>query len=106
MGYQGVAMERTGLDSLALEGAAVTAAALLDLTSAAWLDGLAARLRQVPVLIALSFDGRLSWRPGAAEDGQVRARFLAHQRRDKGFGPALGPAAAAHLADLLRARGC
>ena len=55
--------------------------------------------------IALSFDGRLSWRPGLAEDEQVRARFLRHQRRDKGFGPALGPHAAAHLAARLEALG-
>ncbi|HEX5078507.1 MAG TPA: class I SAM-dependent methyltransferase, partial [Geminicoccaceae bacterium] len=80
-----------GSDSLALDGVAVTASALLDLASAAWLDALAARLRRSPVLIALSFDGRLAWQPALAEDERVRARFLRHQRRDKGFGPALGP---------------
>jgi hypothetical protein len=92
-----------GLDSLAPDGAGVTASALLDLTSAAWLDRLAARCRCAPVLIALSFDGRLSWHPALAEDDMVRDRFLAHQRTDKGFGPALGPDAAAHLAGRLEA---
>lgn len=93
----------TGLDALALDGAAVAASALLDLTSAAWLDALAARCRRTPVLMALSFDGRLEWRPALAEDDLVRDRFVAHQRRDKGFGPALGPDASAHLADRLAA---
>jgi SAM-dependent methyltransferase len=95
----------TGLDALALDGAAVAASALLDLTSAAWLDVLAARCRRTPVLMALSFDGRLEWRPALAEDDLVRDRFVAHQRSDKGFGPALGPDAAAHLAGRLAASG-
>jgi SAM-dependent methyltransferase len=95
----------TGLDSLALDGVGVTASALLDLTSAAWLDRLAERCRRALVLMALSFDGRLSWRPAQAEDDLVRARFLAHQRTDKGFGPALGPDAAAHLAARLEVVG-
>ena len=95
----------TGLDSLALDGAGITACALLDLASAAWLDQLAERCRRAPVLMALSFDGRLSWRPVLAEDDLVHARFLEHQRTDKGFGPALGPDAASHLAARLEAAG-
>jgi SAM-dependent methyltransferase len=95
----------TDLDSLALDGAGVAASALLDLTSAAWLDDLARRCRQAPLLIALSFDGRLDWQPALAEDELVRARFLQHQRRDKGFGPALGPDAASHFAGRLEAVG-
>jgi hypothetical protein len=95
----------TGLEWLALDGAAVAASALLDLTSAAWLDLLAARCRRAPVLMALSFDGRLAWRPALAEDDLVRDRFLRHQRGDKGFGPALGPEAAPHLAGRLAASG-
>jgi SAM-dependent methyltransferase len=93
----------TGLDTLSLDGAGITASALLDLVSAAWLDRLAARCRQAPVLMALSFDGRLSWRPALDDDDLVRDRFLAHQRTDKGFGPALGPDAAAHLAGRFEA---
>jgi SAM-dependent methyltransferase len=86
--------------------AGFAASALLDLTSAAWLERLADRCRQAPALIALSFDGRLAFEPPAQEDRALGDRFVAHQRTDKGFGPALGPAAASHLADLLRACGC
>jgi SAM-dependent methyltransferase len=86
--------------------AGLSASALLDLTSAAWLDQLAARWRGTPLLIALSFDGRLLFAPAAPEDEQICRRFVAHQRTDKGFGPALGPDAAAHLAERLAAAGC
>ena len=88
------------------DGAAgLSASALLDLTSAAWLDRLAAWCRGMPVLIALSFDGRLGFEPAAPEDRTIRERFVAHQRTDKGFGPALGQGAAPYLADRLAACG-
>jgi SAM-dependent methyltransferase len=83
----------------------VSTSALLDLTSASWLDEFAAGWRGTPLLMALSFDGRLLFEPAAAEDAEICRRFLDHQRTDKGFGPALGPAAAAHLADRLAAAG-
>jgi SAM-dependent methyltransferase len=86
--------------------AGVSAAALLDLTSAAWLDAFAARCRGTPLLLVLSFDGRLRFEPAAEEDGEICRRFIAHQRTDKGFGVALGPDAAAHLAERLAAAGC
>jgi SAM-dependent methyltransferase len=85
--------------------AGLTASALLDLTSAAWLDAFAARCQRTPLLIALSFDGRLVFEPTAPEDDEVDRRFVAHQRTDKGFGPALGPDAAAHLAERLATAG-
>jgi hypothetical protein len=83
----------------------ITAAALLDLASAAWLDRLARWCRGVPVLMALAVDGRLIWYPEEPEDGAVRERFFAHQRTDKGFGPALGADAAPYLAERLEAEG-
>jgi SAM-dependent methyltransferase len=86
----------------------LTGSALLDLASGDWLEALAQRVAvvRVPTLFALSFDGRLRFRPAVAGDETVRARFLAHQRRDKGFGPALGPDAGGHLARRLETLGC
>ena len=84
----------------------LSASALLDLTSADWLQTLAGRYFGTPLLMALSFDGRLAFEPAAPADDEIRARFVAHQRSDKGFGRALGPDAAPYLADLLVARGC
>ena len=83
----------------------ITAAALFDLASATWLDRLARWCRGRPVLIALTFDGRLSWQPPDDADDAIRASFLAHQRTDKGFGPALGADAARSFARRLEADG-
>lgn len=87
--------------------ALVTASALLDLVSAAWLDRLAAAIAQArsAALFALDYDGRRVCLPADPDDGPAHAAFDAHQRRDKGFGPALGPQAAAHAARALSARG-
>jgi SAM-dependent methyltransferase len=86
--------------------AGVSTAALLDLTSAAWLDACTARCRGTPLLVGLSFDGRLLFEPAAPEDDEIRRRFIAHQRTEKGFGSSLGPDAAAYLAKRLIAKGC
>ena len=88
-------------------GALVTASALLDLVSAAWLDGLLARCRQAQcrLLFTLSYDGRCALGPAHADDAAVIALVNRHQRGDKGFGPALGPAAASHAKDSCSALG-
>ncbi|MEZ5930889.1 MAG: class I SAM-dependent methyltransferase [Alphaproteobacteria bacterium] len=83
-------------------GVGITAAALLDLTSAAWLDALIERCRDMPMLMTLSFDGRMVWDPVDPSDEAVNAAFNRHQCSDKGFGPALGPDAASYLAERLR----
>ncbi len=96
----------SGLAELALApGMAVTGSALLDLASADWLDELAIRCRRLPVLFALSVDGRLAWTPTHAFDAAFAEAFWQHQRQDKGFGPALGPHAARHLARHLNTGG-
>ena len=74
----------------------VTTSALLDLVSNEWLERFAVETaaRRLPVYAALSYDGRIEMTPADATDGKVVAAVNAHQRTDKGFGPALGPAAA------------
>jgi SAM-dependent methyltransferase len=88
-------------------GALMTASALLDLVSAAWLDGLLARCRQAQcrLLFTLSYDGRCALEPAHADDAAVITLVNRHQRGDKGFGPALGPAAASHAKDSCSALG-
>ena len=85
----------------------VTASALLDLVSAAWLHRLvaASAAARVALLFSLSVDGRHGWSPTDPMDATVMRLFGAHQRRDKGFGPALGAGAAAVLRRGLRAAG-
>ena len=81
----------------ALDGAVdlVTTSALLDLVSEAWLDRFAieAAARRLPVYVALSYDGRTEFDPADPLDEKIVAAVNAHQRTDKGFGPALGPTA-------------
>jgi SAM-dependent methyltransferase len=82
----------------ALEGPVdlVTTSALLDLVSEAWLDRLAvaSAARSIPVYAALSYDGRAELDPGDPFDTAIVAAVNVHQHTDKGFGLALGPAAA------------
>jgi hypothetical protein len=82
----------------ALEGTVdlVATSALLDLVSAAWLNRLAAAVavRSIPLYAALSYHGRTGFDPPDPLDTAVASSVDAHQRTDKGFGPALGPAAA------------
>jgi hypothetical protein len=85
----------------------VTASALLDLVSERWLLALAGHCRGAgaAVLFALSYDGRIECAPADEEDESVRQLVNAHQRRDKGFGPALGPAATECAARAFTALG-
>jgi SAM-dependent methyltransferase len=98
----------------------VTASALLDLTSEGWLDRMVTACARsgCGVLWALSYNGRIHWSDGwsdewsdgpsrdasagpatvgrddrDADDLLVREAVNVHQAGDKGFGPALGPAA-------------
>jgi hypothetical protein len=74
----------------------VTTSALLDLVSDDWLQrfALETAARRLPVYAALSYDGRVELFPADEADQKVIAAVNAHQRTDKGFGRALGPAAA------------
>jgi SAM-dependent methyltransferase len=88
---------------LALEGPLdlVATSALLDLVSLEWLDRLVieAAARRLPVYAALTYDGRTDLQPSEGLDPEILACFNAHQRTDKGFGPALGPTAAARAVE-------
>jgi hypothetical protein len=101
-------MDLTDLGALPLSGATlVTASALLDLCSEVWVQALATRLAEygLPFYAALSYDGLMSWDPTDPEDAHVTDAFNTHQRRDKGFGPALGPDAASTAAAFFTALG-
>jgi SAM-dependent methyltransferase len=96
------------LDDVPLTGChLVTASALLDLVSAPWLARLAARCAEAgaDVLFALTYDGRIEWSPAEEGDDRVRELVNRHQLRDKGFGAALGPGAAAAAVETLRVLG-
>ena len=84
----------------------VTGSALLDLVSREWLERLvkACRSAGCAAHFALTYDGEIRWFAGVGDgsngdpdvdpdDELVRQAVNAHQRGDKGFGPALGPTA-------------
>ncbi|WP_382326590.1 class I SAM-dependent methyltransferase [Hydrogenophaga sp. UC242_50] len=85
----------------------VTASALLDLVSADWLQRLVSHAvaARAAMLFTLSVDGRHDWEPGDPLDSTVGRLFARHQRRDKGFGPALGAAALPALRRALQGSG-
>src|SRR5690606_35877728 len=96
------------LEKLALpRHSLVTASALLDLVSADWLRRLSAFCAEAEaaVLFALTYDGRIEAMPRHPDDELVRELVNRHQTTDKGFGPALGPAAAAAAVDAFVERG-
>jgi SAM-dependent methyltransferase len=98
----------TGLDGLPIEQTdLVTASALLDLVSQAWLARLLGHVRAAgsAVMFALTYDGSVTWQPPEPEDPLVNALVNRHQGTDKGFGPALGPRAHEAAATALRTLG-
>jgi hypothetical protein len=85
----------------------VTVSALLDLVSDDWLDRLAVAIaaRSIPLYAALSYDGRIGFAPTDPFDSAIVTAVNAHQRTDKGFGPALGPTAGASAIARFEALG-
>lgn len=108
-GFEAVARWRQSdlvadLDRLPFAGRQlVTASALLDLVSEPWLQRLAERTRAegCDLLFALTYDGRMDFDPAEPGDERIRGLVNRHQLGDKGFGPALGPAATERAAALL-----
>jgi hypothetical protein len=85
----------------------ITAAALFDLVSPAWIQRFAQAMarRKLPLYTVLTYDGRESWEPPHPADAAVLAAFNAHQKTDKGFGPSAGPDAATMMGDVFAAAG-
>jgi hypothetical protein len=85
----------------------VTTSALLDLVSHDWLVRLATECaaRRLPVYAALTYDGLATLDPVDPLDARLIDAVNAHQRTDKGFGPALGPSAAATAPECFKALG-
>lgn len=85
----------------------VTAAAFFDLVSEDWIHAFCGALavRKLPLYAVLTYDGRERWWPAHPADEAMLSAFHAHQRRDKGFGPAAGPDAADVLSRALVAQG-
>jgi SAM-dependent methyltransferase len=97
---------RLGAEDLA-EGALITASALLDMLTAEELGRLVATCAAAgrPALIALSVVGRVELAPVDPVDERVADAFNAHQRRDNGAGPLLGPDAVSFSRDAFRRLG-
>lgn len=68
----------------------VTASALFDLVSEDWFERFVAHVKGLPLLIALTVDGRFKWQPPDEADHLLMGRFAADMQRDKGFGSAMG----------------
>ena len=81
-----------------------TGSALLDLTSTLWLDELAMLCNRYECasLFVLNYDGRIHWQPELHEDERIQTLLNAHQLTDKGFGPALGPAAGEYFSNIVK----
>jgi hypothetical protein len=85
----------------------VTASAVFDLTSAAWIEDFVARLAgaKMPLLSMLTANDVIISEPAHALDRTIITAFHAHQTRDKGFGPSAGSAAARILEEALQKAG-
>ncbi|MEX0964011.1 MAG: class I SAM-dependent methyltransferase [Pseudohongiellaceae bacterium] len=86
----------------------VTASALFDLVSREFIDALAHALhtrsqqQALGLYAALNYDGATHWTPAHPQDQAVLDAFNRDQRRDKGFGVALGPDASAYMERVFR----
>jgi hypothetical protein len=78
----------------------VTASALLDLVSSAWLDSLARHCRAAgaSALFTITYNGHSSCDPVEPEDDLVRELLNQHQHRNKGLGGAAAGPDAEHCA--------
>ena len=91
--------QKLPLDSVSM----ITASALFDLVSENFIHELCQLVkvkndcRPVGLYSALNYDGCIKWTPSHPLDAAILVNFNTDQRRDKGFGPALGPDASDFL---------
>ncbi len=107
-GVETVVADLAALGPLPIAGAdLVTASALFDLASATFVERVVATAasHRSAVYAALSYDGTTAWGVPHGLDDEVLAAFNRDQRRDKGFGPALGPDAGQVLSATLERAG-
>lgn len=85
----------------------VTAAALFDLVSPAWIERFARAAHDAGAVVCavLTYDGGSDWQPPHRADAAMKAAFDIHQQGDKGFGSAAGPAASDVLERALAGSG-
>ena len=85
----------------------VTASALFDLTSPAFIRRFASEVakRRAVFFTVLTYNGHQSWIPRHPADRQITAAFHRHQMTDKGFGISAGPTAPVELSEAFTARG-
>lgn len=83
----------------------VTASALFDLVSEDWFERFVAHVKGLPLLIALTVDGRFKWQPPDEADRLLLRRFAADMQRDKGFGSAMGFEAPRRITTRLQQAG-
>lgn len=100
-------LNRDLADAIPPDAGLVTAAALFDLVSPAWIERFVSvlRVRRLPLYTVLTYDGTERWDPPHACDAAMLAAFHAHQGTDKGFGPAAGPRATDLMATAFAASG-
>ena len=81
----------------------VTASAFFDLVSRDWIVRFAEAVAALgaAVYAPLVYNGIQIWSPPRPADWPMLIAFNVHQRRDKGFGTAAGPSAAAALHEVL-----
>jgi SAM-dependent methyltransferase len=94
-------------DAVTKDADLITASALFDLVSIPTIEKLAATLhaKGQAFFTVLTYDGHARWEPAHPADAAMRDAFNAHQRNNKGFGPAAGPGGTSALAKAFYGRG-
>jgi hypothetical protein len=98
---------RDGLEQCPQKPNLVTASAFLDLVSSAWMNKVALYCQRMNAafFVVLTYNGIIRWDPTDKDDEWICHTVNAHQRTDKGFGPALGPDGASYGATCFQGYG-